>query len=289
MEKIERVNSIEDLFDTIDNVSKSNEDNDKIIHKIKEKITLLYNSWLNKKEEKKKIKTQICEYKAYLKEFQDLIEKQMAIIDSLFINDDIQDMPVIFLNLQKEFINYTMQIYKLNLTNMSEILNQKQQNIYHFIHIYDFFEKYFTYTADMTPDDKSDSNNNILPLSSNWKTYYYLLICLEKQREYNQIFISYYMSKNIEKNKEQIFIKKSNFYAADFQGQLSKNIYYRRKQLKLTQQQLSERSGVDRTMIAKIEKVKQPTTLETAIKLLSSLDMGVVIYPFAEIENKSLI
>ena len=38
-------------------------------------------------------------------------------------------------------------------------------------------------------------------------------------------------------------------------------------------------------MIAKIEKVKQPTTLETAVKLLTSLNLGIAIYPFDEIEE----
>ena len=51
--------------------------------------------------------------------------------------------------------------------------------------------------------------------------------------------------------------------------------------------QLSERSGIDRTMIAKIEKVKQPTTLETAIKVLTSLNMGIALYPLTDIIEKT--
>lgn len=116
------------------------------------------------------------------------------------------------------------------------------------------------------------------------------MICLEKQRKYNQTIISYQIEKSKEEKDEHFWEKVSNYYAADFQGQFSKNVYCQRKRLKLTQKQLQGRSGVDRTMIAKIEKIRQPATLETAIKLLSSLNLGVAIYPIAaDYGEKSLM
>ena len=73
-----------------------------------------------------------------------------------------------------------------------------------------------------------------------------------------------------------------------FRSILSKYIYTWRNQNNITQNELAKRSGVDRTMIAKIEKVQQPTTLDTAIKLLSSLDLGITIYPLSEYSGNSL-
>ena len=72
----------------------------------------------------------------------------------------------------------------------------------------------------------------------------------------------------------------------DFQGKLSEVISNQRKKMKLTQKQLQEKSGVDRSMIAKIEKVQQPATLETAIRLLTSLNVGIALYPLCEQETK---
>lgn len=218
----------------------------------------------------------------------------MKTIDIL-INEDTLDISDTFLNLKKELIDYSMKIYKLDLLDMEDVLNSKEKNIYQYIHIYDFLDKY---NSDIEKDSwvfrnnigmiKTDTNKNKKNLAfTNWKTYYYLVINLEKQQEYNTKVISYWMAKTNKNENKDFYLKLSDFYAADFQGQLSKSIYCQRKKLKLTQMQLSERSGIDRTMIAKIEKVKQPTTLETAIKVLTSLNMGIALYPLTDIIEKT--
>lgn len=66
----------------------------------------------------------------------------------------------------------------------------------------------------------------------------------------------------------------------DFQGDLALIVKEKRKQRKWTQQKLASVSGVERTMIAKVENLQASTSLETAIKLLTPLDLGLVIYPF---------
>mgnify|MGYP000092806353 FL=1 len=282
--------SVIDLFDSIDNVNNNNEENDKIIKKVKEKVGVLLKSYLKKEREKKRREEMLQHYKIYLKCFQEVIEKQEEIIDNLTEEDDVVDT---MFDLKNEIIDYSMRIYESDLLNISEILGKKEQTIYQYIHLYDFLWKYnnehekhkFPLSINMDQSHKKEEKSKEKLNLSNWKTYFYLVVCLKKQQEYNHTFTSYFMSRNrIETNKES-FIKLSDFYAADFQGQLSKNIYCQRKKLKLTQMQLSERSGIDRTMIAKIEKVKQPTTLETAVKLLTSLNLGIAIYPFDEIEE----
>lgn len=283
--------SIADMFDSIDNVGNKNEDNDKIINNIKEKIETLLKNVLKKKNKKEKL---IQNYKDFLCTFQELIEKQITTINNL-IEEDTQDSSDIYLKLKKELFDYYMQIYKLDMFDVSEILNKEEKNIYRYICVYDFLNRQndnlenhnlsLKFYNESTEKEHNQKDKDLV--SPTWKIYFYLVICLEKQQQYNKSFISYYVNKNRDKDFEDIYKKFSDFYVADFQGQLSKNIYCQRKKLKLTQMQLSERSGIDRTMIAKIERVKQPTTLETAIKLLSSLNMGIAIYPFTEIEEES--
>lgn len=286
--------SVVDLFETIDNVDNNNEENDKIIETVKDKIEMLLTNFLKKKKEKKRKKEMLRRYKEYLKAFYNLIEKQMNTIDILIAKDTL-DISDTFLNLKKELIDYSMKVYKLDLLDMEEVLNSKEINIYQYIHVYDFLDKYnsdigednwdFRSNRGMTKTDNNKYKENFA--FTNWKTYYYLVLNLEKQQEYNTKIISYLMAKTNRKDNRDFYLNFSNFYAADFQGQLSKSIYCQRKKLKLTQMRLSERSGIDRTMIAKIEKVKQPTTLETAIKLLTSLNLGIAIYPFTDTIEKT--
>lgn len=288
---IEELSMLE-LFDTIDNVDKSNDDNDKVIDKIKEQVILRFSSKLRKKREAEKRKAMYYRYKVYLEGFQELLKEQMTIINGL-IEEDPYDSSAEFLDLKKNIIDYSSQAYKLDLLDMSEVLNKKEQRIYQCIHFYDFMKKYNTSFEMISLNEKQNINNNtkkrktleITPISSNWKTYFYLILSVKKQEEYNQKVILYFMGKGI---KDDQFSKKwSDYLVADFQGQFSKNVYCQRKRLKLTQKQLEEKSGINRTMIAKIEKVQQPTTLETAIRILSSLDLGITIYPLENSEEKS--
>lgn len=288
---IEELSMLE-LFDTIDNVDKSNDDNDKVIDKIKEQVILRFSSKLRKKREAEKRKAMYYRYKVYLEGFQELLKEQMTIINGL-IEEDPYDSSAEFLDLKKNIIDYSSQAYKLDLLDMSEVLNKKEQRIYQCIHFYDFMKKYNTSFEMISLNEKQNINNNtkkrktleITPISSNWKTYFYLILSVKKQEEYNQKVILYFMGKGI---KDDQFSKKwSDYLVADFQGQFSKNVYCQRKRLKLTQKQLEEKSGINRTMIAKIEKVQQPTTLETAIRILSSLDLGITIYPLENSEENS--
>lgn len=288
---IEELSMLE-LFDTIDNVDKSNDDNDKVIDKIKEQVILRFSSKLRKKREAEKRRAMFYRYKVYLERFQELLKEQMTIINDL-IEEDPYDSSAKFLDLKKNIIDYSSQAYKLDLLDMSEVLNKNEQRIYQCIHFYDFMEKYNTSFERISLNEKQNLNNNtknrktleITPISSNWKTYFYLILSVKKQEEYNQKVILYFMGKGI---KDDQFSKKwSDYLVADFQGQFSKNVYCQRKRLKLTQKQLEEKSGINRTMIAKIEKVQQPTTLETAIRILSSLDLGITIYPLENSEEKS--
>ncbi|MEE0078272.1 helix-turn-helix domain-containing protein [Coprococcus sp. RTP21428st1_C9_RTP21428_210409] len=287
--------SMVDLFDTIDNVGKNNDDNDKIISQIREQVICIFSSKLRKKREKQRKEAMLHRYKAYVESLQTLLKEQMKMIDNL-LEDDDNDIADKFLTLKKELLEYSTQAYELDLQDMSEVLNRKEQTVYQYVNFYDLIDNYSSASKRFFAIKEEDQNSkrkcynrqeNALILSR-WKTYYYLTISLEKQRDYNEKFITYYLKKNSQEQDEKFLPKLSDYYAADFQGQFSKNIYCQRKRLKLTQKQLQDKSGVNRTMIAKIEKVQQPTTLDTAIKLLSSLNLGITIYPLSEYSGNSL-
>ncbi len=88
----------------------------------------------------------------------------------------------------------------------------------------------------------------------------------QKERDYIQCFLPESDTANI----TDIRLNLSYTY-------ISKYIFNRRKEMDLTQQQLSEKSGVNRSVIAKIEKLKQIPTLETLIRLLCCLNGELLI------------
>ena len=56
---------------------------------------------------------------------------------------------------------------------------------------------------------------------------------------------------------------------------VARNLVSARKRLRLTQEQLSERSGVSRTMIAHIEREARNPSLQTLARLAASLDLSI--------------
>lgn len=277
--------SIVDLFDKIDNISNSNEDNDKIIDKIKNKVVSLFIINVRKRKEKERKELMYRQYKEFLKNFQKMLEKQTITINKL-IDENIDDEAEVYMELKKELLNYSMQMCNLDFLDMSIVLNKKEQRIYKQIQLYNILEKYYSMPdkicLSQVKKDNQINAREMIPCISNWKNYYYLVIGLEKQQEYNKTIMSFFRNKNRQDSQNEFLMKMGNYYVADFQGQFSKSIYCQRKRLKLTQKQLQDRSGVNHTMIAKIEKLKQPTTLETAVKLLSSVNMGMALYPIAD-------
>lgn len=287
--------SMTELFNTIDNISKSNYENDAIVEKIINKVYLSFKSYLSKKRKKEEDerKALIKNYKEYLNGFYELITEQLVIIDSLINEPFTSDMSDTFVKLQRELDEYSIKKYTIEFLYMSSLLNKKECDIFRNIQVYSFLDKYHK-NINKYESVQVDKNQNIeqkeeITYVNDWKNYYYLVICMEKQRDFNQTLLSNYISRRKNIDDIQFFVSKSSFCAADFQGQLSKSIFYQRKKLKLTQAELSKISGVDRSMIAKIEKVNQPTTLETAIKLLSALNMGIAICPFGGSGEKSLL
>lgn len=284
MSGMENERAIVELFDTIDNVSNSNDENDKIINKVKNKIFFCFSSHFDRQKERKARKSMLNRYKAYISGFQELLLKQMLVLDRYVDKPNADIKAEVFFDLKKELVDYSIKALVLDITDMSEYLSADLTNIYSYVRSHDFLEIYH----------KSIKENELItnvPVEQNkstvsdWKTIYYIAIEIEKQSRFYENIFSNYVARTQLGTDDEFFRKQSIFCTTDFRGRLSKSIFYQRKRLNLTQAQLAKRSGVDRTMIAKIEKVCQKPTLETAIKLLSALNLELAIYPALEKAN----
>lgn len=273
--------AIVELFNTIDIVSKSNDENDTIMDKVKNRIVFYIGSYFDRQKERRAKKAMIHKYKVYLLGFQELLSKQMSVLDSLSNKSDKDIRTELFISLRNELTNYSIEALKLEFADMSECLSSDIVNIYAFVHIHDLLDKYNKiFEKDISVTEVSTKQEK--PILSDWKTYYYMAIDRRKRLRFNEKLFSDFISRTHTGLDNDLFIKRGILCTTDFTGRLSKNIFYQRKRLNLTQVQLAGRSGVDRTMIAKIEKVQQKPTLETAIKLLSALNLELAICPALE-------
>lgn len=296
MESLMYDGSVVELFDAIDNVSNSIDENDTIIGKIRDKFSYIIVTHINYKKQQAYRKSMLKRYRAYLDGFYTLIEDQITVINELFHESSSYDISDIIKDLTKQLDEYCMQQRRFEFELVSDYFSKKECDIYKYVQTYSLLDKYHkaikgceVVLKNNKNKDNAPSEKEITATSPDWKRYYYLSICMEKQRDFSQTLLFDYLSRRKSKDDFQFYINKSLLCAADFQGQLSKSVLCQRKKMKLTQVELSKISGVDRSMIAKIEKLNQPSTLETAIKLLSALNMGIAICPFGGSGEKSLL
>lgn len=287
------LNLIVDIISDYNEVSitKENKENDSIIISIKSKLDYMYSEYLRKREMKNKRKYLVLAYKNCIKEMSNYTRYQSKILND--IDDETSDFGQIFSDLKKGYIDYLIKLYTIELASMSEILNNEAMSVYRNVQIYDFLDKYSAMLSKIDlPKDNSGYKEKIFRNSHlSWKTYFYSAIYNEKQKEYDALLLSCYLE---DKDKEQSssqsvpipYKEKSSYYAREFQGRLSSTVFAQRKRLNLTQKELAEISGVDRSMIAKIEKIKQSSNLDTAVKLLTALNMGLTIIPKSDIEGE---
>lgn len=127
---------------------------------------------------------------------------------------------------------------------------------------------------------------------------FYLYFCGEKNiynKVYQQAILQKYNSLyNIVLDKQQINLDalsdsestnvsqeelQQKMYSDLFRSIVSKYIFTWREKNHITQAELAKRSGVDRSMIAKIEKLQQTASVDTTIKLLSTIGANLLIIP----------
>lgn len=244
--------SIAEMFGSIDNVCKSNDENGKIFSKILDR----FHSKAAARSESMQEKTyRINKYHEYLEGFRALINDQMKVVEGAA--DQHGTDARLLKELKDSLMQYTLKQSVCEFYDMAEILSKRELEIY----LYTYMHKMISEYSEVIGKE----------MFVDWKTYFFLGVNIKKQLELNEMLMPGGTTERL--------------HSMDMQGQFAKTVFYQRKRLNLTQAKLSEISGVDRTMIAKIERVSQPVTFETAVKLLTALDMGIAFYPFGK-ENR---
>lgn len=117
------------------------------------------------------------------------------------------------------------------------------------------------------------------------KNIFYLKLLQEYIALYDTAFdkdkidLSLLISYKTEDQDSFVETHRSQLHSQLFRSILSKYIYTWRSQNNITQNELAKRSGVDRTMIAKIERLQQAASLDTTIKLLNATNASLMILP----------
>lgn len=272
------MSNLKSLFSRIE-AGKSRTENRNIIYKITSIIKNKYIQFLSNKNERKKQKEIFFTYKIHLTNFKYLIDKQLNELNKIDNTDFDEDSSVRFIKLSEQISNLCIKQLIFQYINMSHAVEKNEKESLSFIHLYSIFDKHKKIISEELDEIQCvDSHNyEILTQTINkFENALYLYITIDNNSKFNKKIISNFYQRNseVEYSKKQL----SSLYLSDFQRQLSETIYERRKRNNITQKELSTISGVDRTMIAKIENIQQPTSINTAIKLLTALDMGITLF-----------
>ena len=284
------VSSMTELWGKVDSFCNSSVENKSILNKIFNRFRTIFISHIDYKKEKKR---RLKAYRAYLEEFHELIEEQIMIIEGVEKDGHGDGGSDIIWDVKEKMIECSIKQLIFDFYDMSEILEKNEMEMYAYayinrvLNICDGFleEKLFERTGcnNESPDENAVFKEQLKSIFDRWRMNLMMNIEVKNQHDMNRLLLK--ENEDNEECEEKLIKQNAQFYTADLQGQLAKNIFYQRKKMNITQSTLSQMSGVDRSMIAKIESVNQPTTFETAVKLLSALDMGIAFYPIKNTEK----
>ena len=260
--------SISDLYQSIDNIRNSAEENDKIWVKLTCKIKDAVGKYWSNKKNKEKEKKIFNDYVFYLQSLRSVIDNQLSSISSI-LNEEHSSTSISFEALSEELSKKLSEVNNMRRHMATEALSSEDLEVYDFSQIYKYIRQNVCSEREIVQNEDKKNFSNQLDFFNTW-------VCVSKQSKYDEKILLRYIERE---QVDNIYPFKNTYEIYKVQGQLSKNIYFQRKKLGLTQKQLQDRSGVDHTMIAKIEKLQQPTTLETATKLLNSLNIKIAFYP----------
>lgn len=258
---VENEKSISELFQSINNIHNDMEENEKIWSEISRRIK---DSVIKSEERNKKKK--LNTYKTFLESLQATVNKQIEEVTSI-IDEKPSDASISVDTLEEELLDTISELKEKKYRTMEKVLAPKELEIYDVVLLHNQILNISKKYCPPHTDDKFE-----LHFFNDLKEYFNMSVCMFNQRECDKRIVKNYI---VREPESDFFAVKNSYEVYKIQGLLSTSIYKQRKKLGLTQKQLQERSGVDHTTIAKIEKLQQPTTLETAVKLLSSLNIQI--------------
>lgn len=255
-------------FYSIDTYKKDDKNNLSILKKVKEKLTRIFISKNLQKEDEI-----LNRYSAHIEELSALLYKQTKRIKAIKNDNSYENKIKITLKMQDELNELLLTQYILSHEEIEQDLGESLTHTYMIINFCNTIHN--VKIKKRASDSDYTKYRKIIPMMED---FIYTYIEDNKQKNYEQQRLDEYISRlNIEKNSLDFWNAANNVSVFNCQSLLAKSIYHSRKQQKLTQKELSIRSGVGRPLISKIENMTQPTTLDTAIRLLTSLNMRITI------------
>lgn len=134
---------------------------------------------------------------------------------------------------------------------------------------------------------KYQIDSNALSYFTDSKRFSYRIYVNALCERYNKLYrialdkrktnLALLLDSNATDHKENSESNPADITSELFRSQLSKYVFTWRTKNNMTQNELAQKSGVDRTMIAKIEKLQQNASIETTAKLLSTMDAQLMI------------
>lgn len=247
------------LTATIDMVGKPMPENIEIVNKIQEILL----TFIKNKKKKQQQREEQERYKRKLIKLRKLLDKQIQLLDF----EDNMDYGRLY-TLKQELAQCGLSMLSDEYESMESLLDESSLDIFNNIAIYTL--------ATSLIKENTGVRGKLNRVMEKWKYYYLYMISISNEHSMDDFMINNMISgSRIDSRGKGGFLHK--YYELSFQSQFSRYVFYKRKNLNLTQEMLSKMSGVDRSMISKIETAEQKTTMDTAIRLLTSLDSKLEI------------
>lgn len=265
-------NTIYGTIGDIDCISRSESENERILTEAEDRVKVIYieNSTLDV----------VDSYKEFLINIKQTIEKQLGYIENISRKkgrSGRKDLLSTIWSFKKELSRKCCALYAMNYIEMLENdTGYTLPNMYIYSQVYYILQ----HTNKEIINFQNVENGAVLP---GWKELFFLMLTERRNRKnFEQLPLNINMA---ESNSSYLAEKPGTSYVNLFQSYLARAVFYQRKRMHLTQKELSLISGVARSSIAKIESCKQSASLGATARILSTLHMGITIYPLENERN----
>lgn len=224
-------------------------------------------------------------YQEYLDNFSEVVMSQRDLIKEISTRfEEIDDVWDRMMKLRNQLLEMSMQICGLEASMASVLLEEEELHVLKHLQVFDLLnmyqnvsdKSYFCFTQWKHKQTKETA-------SIDWRSYFFSIVTAYIQLNLDVLSRGTTSESQNEKSQD------TEMQIANFRGQISNAVYYKRRRKNWTQAQLSKQSGVGRSMIAKVEQLQQTTSLETAIRLLVPLDMTLAIVPCPKVNETLMV
>lgn len=254
------------FFENVDSVETENERFTELMHDlyVNMETAIL-------KERIKQLRSQLEKQLQEIEELINRLDYLSKISDSASLTDDSENNSH-YIQVLDQFINYTAQNVLLIIYDMTETCLDNN------LDYTDSFYYYFQYCSTKALRTAFDTHkgNKYLSHRKNLCHVVYKNFC-DMNSQYDRIYYTYVINHNRHLYRKGGEISTDS--TAMFKAMLSKYLFIWRTKNNMTQEELANKSNIDRTMLTKIEKLQQTASLKTTLKLLDAVGAKLMIVP----------